>query len=72
MHSSITKFYETETRKSNITTRIEEIQLVWTQIQVLIQRYEQCANPERKAKYRKGLIDLQEKFDVQLMALLID
>ncbi len=33
MHNSITKFHERETRKSEISTKMEEIQLVRTQIQ---------------------------------------
>jgi hypothetical protein len=68
MHSSITKFHESETRKSAITAWMEEIQLVRTQIEVLTEWYEKCNDPERKAKYKKGLDDLENKLDVLLMS----
>ena len=55
MHSSIAKFHETETLKSSIVTKREEIELVRTQIRVLTERYENCIDLERKEKYRKGL-----------------
>jgi hypothetical protein len=68
MHSSIAKFHETETLKSSIVTKREEIELVRTQIRVLTERYENCIDLERKEKYRKGLIDLEDKLDLLLMS----
>jgi hypothetical protein len=38
------------------------------QIEVLIERYEKCNDPERKAKYKKGLDDLEDKLNVLLMS----
>jgi hypothetical protein len=67
MHNSITKFHDSETRKSEITTKLEEIQLVRTQIQVISERFEECTDPERKAKYKKGLGDFEDKLDSLLM-----
>jgi hypothetical protein len=68
MHSCITKFHESETRKSAITAQMEEIQLVQMQIEVLAEWYENCNESERKARYKKGLDDLEDKLDVLLMS----
>ncbi len=47
--------------------KLKENQLVRTQIQVISECFEQCTNPERKAKYNKGLSDLEDKLDLLLM-----
>jgi hypothetical protein len=67
-HSSITKFHESETRKSAIMARMEEIQLVQNNVQVLTEWYEKCNYPERKANYKNCLDVLEDKLDVLLMS----
>ena len=54
--------------KLSDATKREEIELVRTQIRVLTERYENCIDLERKEKYRKGLIDLEDKLDLLLMS----
>jgi len=68
MHNSITKFHESETVKSSIVTKREEIELVRTQIRVLTECYENCIDLERREKYKKGLSDLEDKLDLLLMS----
>jgi hypothetical protein len=67
MHRSITEFHQSETVKSKITAKVEEIQLVQMQIEVMTQRYESCSDPDRKGKYKKALEDLDNKLDTLLM-----
>jgi hypothetical protein len=67
MHRSITEFHQSETVKSKITAKVEEINLVRMQIEVMTQRYDGCSDPDRKEKYKKALDDLENKLDTLLM-----
>ncbi len=75
MHNSIAKFHLSETKKSEVSTKIEEISLVQTQIEVLNERIQQCLDTNKKARYQKGLDDLEERLDnlllPQINALLV-
>jgi hypothetical protein len=68
MHFSITKYHKTETRKASIEAKREEIELVRHQLAVLTERYENCTDPERKQRYKKGLDELEDKLDALLMS----
>jgi len=68
MHSSITRFHDTETKKSVIAAKREEIQLLQTQIETLTRRYEQCTDPEKRNRYKQGLSELDDKLDALLMS----
>ena len=52
MHRSITDFHRSETEKSKITTKVEEIQLVQMQINVMKEHYEECTDHDKKEKYK--------------------
>ncbi|MFO0446521.1 MAG: hypothetical protein ACK51L_02525, partial [bacterium] len=68
MHISITRFHDTETKKSVIAAKREEIQLLQTQIETLTRRYEQCTDPEKRNRYKQGLSELDDKLDALLMS----
>ena len=67
MNQSIIEYHRSDTEKSRIMAKAEEIQLVRMQIDVMTERYDQCANPEKMEKYKKALSDLEDKLESLLM-----
>jgi hypothetical protein len=63
MHDSIAS----EKKKSEVSTKIEEINLVRTQMEVLNQRMQQCVETNKKARYKTGLDELEDKLDNLLL-----
>ena len=67
MHMSITKFHRSETEKRRINVKMEEIQLVQKQLNAMKERFQNCTDSEKKAKYEKAINELDNKLDNLLM-----
>jgi hypothetical protein len=67
MHMSITEFHRSETEKSRINVKMEEIQLVQMQLNAMKERFQNCTDSEKKAKYEKAINELDNKLDNLLM-----
>jgi hypothetical protein len=67
MHMSITEFHCSETEKSRINVKMEEIQLVQMQLNAMKERFQNCIDSEKKAKYEKAINELDNKLDNLLM-----
>ncbi len=48
-------------QETEISTKLKEINLVQPQIRVMTECLEWCPDPERKADYKKGLVDLDDR-----------
>jgi FtsZ-binding cell division protein ZapB len=46
---------------------MEEIQLVQMQLNAMKERFQNCTDPEKKAKYEKAINELDNKLDDLLM-----
>ena len=51
-----------------VTTKIEEITLLKTQIAVIKERLADCSDDSKRDKYRKGLAELEDKLDSLLFS----
>jgi hypothetical protein len=67
MHMSITEFHRSETEKSRINVKMEEIQQVQMQLNAMKERFQNCTDFEKKAKYEKAINELDNKLDNLLM-----
>jgi hypothetical protein len=67
MHDSIAQFHINEAKKSEHGAKLEETNLLHTQIAVLTKRMQRCIDEDKKLKYLKGLEGLEEKLDNLLM-----
>jgi FtsZ-binding cell division protein ZapB len=67
MHMSITEFHHSETEKSRVNVKMEEIQLVQMQLNTMKERFQNCTDSEKKAKYEKAINELDNKRDDLLM-----
>ncbi len=68
MHQSISKMAMNEAKKVEVTTKIEEITLLKTQIAVIKERLADCSDDSKRDKYRKGLAELEDKLDSLLFS----
>jgi hypothetical protein len=68
MHQSISKMAMTEAKKMEVTTKIEEITLLKTQIAVIKERLADCSDDAKREKYGKGLAELEDKLDCLLFS----
>ena len=67
MHMSITEFHHSETEKGRINVKMEEIQLDQMQLNAMKERFQNCTDSEKKAKYEKAINELDNKLDNLLM-----
>jgi len=67
MHMSITESHRRETEKSRINVKMEEIQLVQMQLNAMKERFQNCTDSAKKAKYEKAINELDNKLDNLLM-----
>ncbi len=68
MHQSISKMAMNEAKKVEVTTKIEEITLLKTQIAVIKERLADCSDNSKRDKYRKGQAELEDKLDSLLFS----
>jgi FtsZ-binding cell division protein ZapB len=63
MHMSITEFHHSETEKSRINVKMDEIQLVQMQLNAMKERFQNCTDSEKKPKYEQSINELDNKLD---------
>ncbi len=68
MHQSISKMAMAEAKKMGVTTKIEEITLLKTQMAVIKERLADCSDAAKRKKYEKGLAELEAKLDCLLFS----